>query len=87
MNNEALWGKIAMILVLLYVTVGGGYEIYLAFVTKHVHSTFIFSFLSSLIFVSRVLYAISSKARRTLWADVYGAVVMLLISCLHFFYQ
>lgn len=83
LKREQLWGEISKFLVMLYVTVGGGYEIISGILSGHVNSTFVFSFLSSLIFVGRVLYGFYSGARKTMWADVYGAAVMLLISVLH----
>jgi len=76
-----------MILILAYVTIGGGYEIFIGIKTHHVQSSFIFSFLSSLIFVGRIFYAIASKAKRTLVADIYGAIVMLTISLLHIYFN
>lgn len=82
-TNEKLWGNLSMALVLIYVTIGGGYELITGIQNHHIKTSFVFVFLSSLIFVSRVLYAMSSGAKRTLWADLYGAAVMIAISILH----
>lgn len=86
-GSEKIWGTLSMVLILLYVTVGGGYEIYKAIKTKHVGSSLVFSFLSCLIFLGRILYAIASEATRTLWADVYGFFVLLALSILHLIYN
>ena len=82
-TDEKLWGRISMTSILLYVTLGGGSEILTGIKNHHVGSTLLFSSLSCLIFVGRIFYAISSKAKRTIIADIYGAVVMLAISLLH----
>ena len=86
-KSEKFWGQLSMFLILLYVTVGGGYEIYKGVTMRHVQSSFIFSFLSALIFVGRIFYARATGARRTIIADIYGALVMLSISILNIFFN
>lgn len=85
--NEKLWGRISMILILAYVTIGGGYEIVSGIRDHHIQSSLPFASLSCSIFVGRIFYAVASGARRTLWADIYGAVVMAVISILHLYFN
>ena len=76
MKKDAIWALITKIIVFVYVTIGGGYEIYVGITTKHVHTSFIFAFLSGSIFVGRIGYGLSSGARKTIPADIYGLIVM-----------
>lgn len=76
MKNDSLWAMITKILVFTYVTIGGGYEIYSGISHGQVHSSFIFAFLSGSIFIGRIGYGISSGAKKTVPADIYGLIVM-----------
>lgn len=76
MKNDKLWGWVTKILVFTYVTFGGGYELYSGLNTGHVHSSFIFAFLSGSIFIGRIGYGITSGATKTIPADIYGLIVM-----------
>jgi len=76
MKKDAIWGWITKILVFAYVTFGGGYELYSGIFTGQVHSSFIFAFLSGAIFIGRIGYGISSGAKKTIPADIYGLIVM-----------
>jgi hypothetical protein len=80
MNKAAVWGNITKTLVFIYVTIGGGYEIYSGITTGHIHSSFIFAFLSGSIFIGRIGYGISSGAKKTIPADIYGLVVMWIVA-------
>lgn len=80
MKKDAVWGWITKILVFTYVTFGGGYEIYSGYVNGQVHSSFIFAFLSGSIFIGRIGYGISSGAKKTIPADIYGLVVMWVVA-------
>jgi len=76
MKKDAIWGWITKILVFTYVTFGGGYELYSLLWKGQAHSSFIFAFLSGAIFIGRIGYGISSGAKKTIPADIYGLVVM-----------
>lgn len=76
MKKDVLWAGITKILVLVYVTVGGGYEIISGIKTGHIHSSFLFAFLSGTIFIGRIGYGKSSGASKTIPADMYGLVIM-----------
>lgn len=83
---EKLWGYITSSLVLIYITFGAGYEIYKGFDTHHVGSSLIFIITSACIFLGRVMYGLFSGARRTIYADGYGAMVMLFLTILKCIY-
>jgi hypothetical protein len=83
LSREKLWGNVSKFLILAYVFLGGGYEIVMGIVNHHVQASFVFSFMSSLIFLGRIFYALYSGAVRTMWADVCGVTVMLVLSILH----
>ena len=85
MKKDVIWGWITKILIFTYVTVGGGYEIYSGFVNGQVHSSFIFAFLSGSIFVGRIGYGLTSGARKTIPADIYGLIVMWTVSFLRLY--
>lgn len=72
-------------LIFIYVTIGGGYEIYSGLTSGQVHSSFLFAFLSGAIFVGRIGYGISSGAKKTIPADIYGLVVMWFIAFLRLY--
>ncbi len=76
MKKDVLWGWITKILVITYVTFGGGYELYCGITKGTVHSSFIFAFLSGTIFIGRIGYGITSGAKKTIPADIYGLVMM-----------
>lgn len=77
------WGNISRVVIMIYVFLGGGYEIVIGIAHHHVQSSFVFSLMSSFIFVSRIFYAVYSQATKTVWADICGAVIMLFLSFLH----
>lgn len=85
MKKDAVWALITKILVFTYVTFGGGYEIYSGIVANHVHSSFIFAFLSGAIFIGRIGYGISSGAKKTIPADIYGLVIMWVVAFLRLY--
>jgi hypothetical protein len=85
MKKDILWGWITKILVFTYVTIGGGYELYSGIKTGHVHSSFIFAFLSGSIFIGRIGYGKSSGASKTIPADIYGLVVMWSVAFLRLY--
>jgi len=85
--SEEFWGNLLKWLVFLFVTVGGGYEIFSGIRDKHIQSSLIFIFLSFTIFAGRIFYAIASGARKSLPAEIYGAIVMVLMFCLHLYYN
>lgn len=80
MQADIIWGRITKTLVFLYVTFGGGAEIYNGFTTGHVKSSFLFAFLSGLIFVGRIGYGYASGANKTIPADIYGLVVIWFVA-------
>jgi hypothetical protein len=82
MKKEIVWAWITKILVFTYVTFGGGYEIYSGITKGAVHSSFIFAFLSGSIFIGRIGYGITSGAKKTIPADIYGLIVMWSIATL-----
>lgn len=82
-DKEKMWGNISRVIILLYVFAGGGYEIISGLIHWHIAASFIFSFMSCLIFVCRIFYAHYSGATRTMWSDICGAAIMLVLSILH----
>ncbi len=76
MKKEVYWGNFTKFLILTYVTIGGGYELYYGIVNGTVRSSFLFAFLSGSIFIGRIGYGYTSGARKTMPADIYGLVVM-----------
>ncbi len=78
--KAAKWGNITKIIVFIYVTIGGGYELYFGITTHHIHSSFLFAFLSGTIFIGRIGYGIHSGAQKTIPADIYGLIVMWTIA-------
>ncbi len=85
MKKDAVWGWITKILVFTYVTVGGGYEIISGLTAGQVHSSFIFAFLSGTIFIGRIGYGISSGAKKTIPADIYGLIIMWVVAFLRLY--
>lgn len=75
-KRESFWGNTTKIIVFLYVTIGGGWEIFNGITTGHVKTSFIFAFLSGLIFIGRIGYGYTSGARKTIPADIYGLVII-----------
>lgn len=82
MKKDQVWAMITKILVFIYVTIGGGYEIYSGIILGQVHSSFIFAFLSGSIFIGRIGYGITTGANKTVPADIYGLVVMWAVAFL-----
>ncbi len=82
-RRMVIWGDFSRILILAYVVLGGGYEIFVGLRDQHVQASFIFSFMSSLIFAGRIMYGAYARATATIWADIFGAIVMLVLSILH----
>lgn len=82
-TKEKTWGNISKFIILGYVFLGGGYEIVMGIAKWHIQSSFIFSFMSCLIFVCRIMYAHYSGATRTMWSDFAGAGIMLILLVLH----
>jgi hypothetical protein len=82
MKKDVLWAWITKILVFTYVTLGGGYELYSGVFKHHVNSSFIFAFLSGSIFIGRIGYGISSGAKKTVPADIYGLIIMWTVAFL-----
>ena len=80
MKSDIIWAWITKALVFTYVTFGGGYEIYQGITKGHVHSSFIFAFLSGSIFIGRIGYGITSGAKRTILTDIYGLIVMWVVA-------
>jgi hypothetical protein len=85
MKTDIVWAWITKTLVFVYVTFGGGYEIYSGVTKGEVHSSFIFAFLSGTIFIGRIGYGITSGAKKTIPADIYGLVVMWSIASLRLY--
>jgi len=85
MKTDIVWAWITKTLVFIYVTVGGGYEIYSGVTNGEVHSSFIFAFLSGTIFIGRIGYGVTSGAKKTIPADIYGLVVMWGIASLRLY--
>lgn len=85
MKKDVLWAWITKLLVFTYVTLGGGYELYSGFVNHHVNSSFIFAFLSGSIFIGRIGYGISSGAKKTVPADIYGLIIMWTVAFLRLY--
>ena len=50
-----------------------------------VHSSFIFAFLSGSIFIGRIGYGLTSGAKKTVPADIYGLVVMWVVAFLRLY--
>jgi hypothetical protein len=82
MKKDIIWAWITKTLIFIYVTFGGGYEIYSGITKGTVHSSFIFAFLSGTIFIGRIGYGITSGAKKTIPADIYGLIVMWSIATL-----
>ncbi len=87
MKKAAIWGQATKIIVIIYVTIGGGYEIYSGIITRHMHSSFIFAFLSGSIFIGRIGYGITSGAKKTVPADIYGLIVMWTIAGMRLYFD
>lgn len=85
MKADVMWGNITKAFVFIYVTIGGGYEIYSGLVNGVVHSSFLFAFLSGSIFIGRIGYGVTSGAKRTLPADIYGLVMMWVVAFLRLY--
>lgn len=75
-NKAALWGNITKLIIFLYVTIGGGSEIYNGITTGEIKSSFLFAFLSGCIFFGRIGYGYHSGARKTIPADIYGLIII-----------
>lgn len=72
-------------IIFLYITIGAGYEILKGIKDSHVAASLPFILLSLLIFVGRIGYAYESNAKKTIYTDYYGAVVMLILLLLKLF--
>jgi hypothetical protein len=73
-------------IIFLYITIGAGYEIVKGIQSAQVNATLPFILLSFLIFVGRIGYAYESNAKKTLTADYYGAIVMLMLLLTKLYY-
>jgi hypothetical protein len=76
MKRDVIWATATKFFIFIYVTIGGGYELYSGIMNGHVNSSFIFAFLSGTIFIGRIGYGTSSGANKTVPADIYGLIVM-----------
>ena len=85
MKKDTLWSWITKILVFIYVTIGAGSEIYSGITRGSVHTSFLFAFLSGTIFVGRIGYSITSGAKKTIPADIYGLVVLWILAGLRLY--
>lgn len=85
MKTDAIWAMITKFIVFIYVTIGGGYELYSGIMHGHVNSSFIFAFLSGTIFIGRIGYGMSSGANKTVPADIYGLIVMWSVAFLRLY--
>lgn len=83
---EKFWSRLTSLIVLAYITIGAGYEIYLGLTTHHVKPSLLFSGLSAFIFICRIGYGITSGAKGTLKADIYGACILTLLTILKIIY-
>jgi CDP-diglyceride synthetase len=81
------YGTITSLAVLVYITLGAGSEIYYGLHDHEVKATLLFIALSAVIFVTRIFYAYESGAKKTLYADYYGAVVLTLLLILKLYYS
>ena len=86
-KKEILWASITKILVFMYVTIGGGYEIINGLTNDTVKTSFIFAFLSGCIFIGRIGYGIYSGAKRTIIADIYGLVVIWIVAFMSVYFN
>lgn len=82
-----MWGKLSSIIIFFYITIGAGYEIVKGIQSSQVNATLPFILLSFLIFVCRIGYALESKATKPIYADLYGAIVMLILTILKLYYS
>jgi hypothetical protein len=73
------FGDFTPLIIFLYITVGAGYEIVKGIQSSQVNATLPFILFSFLIFIFRIGYAYESKATKTVYVDVYGAAVMLIL--------
>ena len=73
------WGLATRYIVMIYIAVGFGFEIYSGFRNHHVGASLPLIAFSGGIFVGRVMYGIYSGARRTVIADVFGIVFCLVL--------
>lgn len=81
------WGLAAQVAIILYITLGAGHEIYYGFVHHKVQASLPFISLSAAIFLSRIGYAVESKATKTIIADSYGALTMCILLLLKLWYE
>lgn len=88
MPNLALISSfVTSLMVILYVTIGGGLSLYNGFKMHHVEGGLALIGFSALIFVSRIVNAYFHRAYSTVYADLYGMVVFLLLTVLKFVYN
>jgi hypothetical protein len=87
MKKDVLWAWITRSLVIIYVTLGGGYEIYSGITKGVVHSSFIFAFLSGSVFIGRIGYGITSGAKKTIPTDLYGLTVMWTVAFMKMYFS
>jgi len=76
MKKEIFWANMTKVIVFVYVTIGGGSEIYNGIITGHIKSSFLFAFLSGCIFIGRIGYGYYSGALKTIITDIYGLVII-----------
>ncbi len=86
-QKEIFFANLTRIIVLVYVTIGGGQQIYFALTKHHVESSFLFAFLSGSIFFGRIGYGYYSGANKTIPTDIYGLLVIWSVAALRLYYD
>lgn len=84
-KKETFWANVTKIIVFIYVTIGGGWEIWNGIKTGHIKTSFLFAFLSGSIFIGRIGYGFTSGARKTIPADIYGLVMIWAVAFLRLY--
>ncbi len=74
------WALFTKIIIFTYITIGAGGEILYGIETGHMRTSFLFAFLSGSIFIGRIGYGYYSGARKTILADAYGLIVLLIVA-------
>jgi cation transport ATPase len=85
--SEKFWGKTLQFLLFCFVSFGAGYEIYTGIRDKHMHSSFLMTVFSMLIFIASVFYCYASGAIKPVKANIYGAIVMFIMVILHLYFN
>ena len=73
------WGLATRYIVIIYILIGFGYEIYIGLLNHHVGASLPLIAFSGCIFVGRVMYGLYSGARRTVIADVSGVIFCMVL--------